>query len=136
MKRIRSVALAGAVVVVALGVGLQTGIAQQAAPTENKGFKAEQLVLIDLAQDQGIPGRQFRFRKITLEPGGVIAVHEHKDRPAIDYVLQGTVIDHRGSEAKEYGPGTTLYETKDTVHWLETKGNTAAVVISADILKQ
>ena len=93
-------------------------------------------MLIDLAQDQGIAGRQFRFRKITLEPGGVIAVHEHKDRPVIDYVLQGTVIDHRGSEAKEYGPGTTLYETKDTVHWLETKGNTAVVVISADITKQ
>ena len=51
-------------------------------------------------------------------------------------MIQGTLIDHRGPEAKEYGPGTSLFETKETVHWVENKGPGPAVVVSADILKQ
>lgn len=35
------------------------------------------------------------------------------------YVAQGAIVDHRGSEAKEYRAGMTLYEDKDTVHWVE-----------------
>jgi quercetin dioxygenase-like cupin family protein len=75
------------------------------------------------------------MRLITVEPGGVLGIHDHKDRPATDYILQGAIVDHRGSDAKEYGAGTSLYEDKNTVHWVENKGATPAIVISADIFK-
>jgi quercetin dioxygenase-like cupin family protein len=80
-------------------------------------------------------GRELRMRVVTLEPGGVLAVHEHKDRPATDYVAQGAIVDHRGSEAKEYRAGMGLFEDKDTVHWVENKGTIPAVIVSADIFK-
>ena len=32
----------------------------------------------------GLAGRQFRTRKVTIEPGGVIGpIHDHKDRPGM-----------------------------------------------------
>src|SRR5512138_1755302 len=75
-------ALASAVAGVALTVGLQSGIAQQAAPTQNKAVTIKQLDTIDLGPEiQGMTGRQFRMRLITVEPGGVLGLHDHKDRP-------------------------------------------------------
>ena len=133
----RNVALLIAAVGMGLVVGWGSGLAQQSAPTETKGVTVKQLDTIDLGPEiQGMTGRQFRMRLITVEPGGVLAIHDHKDRPAIDYVIQGTLVDHRGADAKEYGPGTTIFETKETVHWVENKGTNSAVVVSADILKQ
>jgi quercetin dioxygenase-like cupin family protein len=73
---------------------------------------------------------------ITVEPGGVLGLHDHEDRPAIDYVKQGTLTDHRRADAKDCGPGTSIFETTQVVHWVENKGTTPAVVVSADILKQ
>lgn len=133
----RNIALLSAAIGMAFVAGLQSGSAQQSAPTETKGVTVKQLDTINLGPEiQGMAGRQFRMRLITVEAGGVLGVHDHKDRPAIDYVIQGTLIDHRGNEAKEYGPGTSIFETKETVHWVENKGPGSAVVVSADILKQ
>lgn len=136
MNRGRKVGIAGVVVGLTLVVGLRIGLAQQAAPTETKGVAVKSLATVDLGpQFEAMAGRQLRMRLITVEPGGVLGIHDHKDRPATDYIMQGTIVDHRGSEAKDYGPGTALYEDKSTVHWVENKGTTPAVVISADIFK-
>lgn len=51
---------------------------------------------------------------ITVEPGGVLGLHEHKDRPATDYVIQGAIVDHLGSDTKQYSAGMSLYEDKNT----------------------
>lgn len=133
----QKLALVSAVAGVAIVVGLQSGIAQQTAPTQNKGVTIKQLDTIDLGPEiQGMTGRQFRMRLITVEPGGVLGLHDHKDRPAIDYMIQGTLTDHRGADMKDYGPGTSIFETTQVVHWVENKGTTPAVLVSADILKQ
>jgi quercetin dioxygenase-like cupin family protein len=137
MKGSHKLAWASTALGLALVAALPSGIAQHPGPTEDKGLTAMQLVVIDLGPEiPGMTGRQLRMRKITIDPGGVTAAHVHKERPAIDYVLQGTIVDHRGNEAKEYGPGTTIVETEGTMHWLENKGTNPAVEISADILKQ
>lgn len=121
---------------ITLFAGMQGGAAQQPGPTENKGLSVKPLVAVDLGpQFSAMAGRELRMRIVTLEPGGVLAVHEHKDRPATDYVVQGAIVDHRGSDAKEYRAGMALYEDKDTVHWVENQGTTPAVVVSADIFK-
>jgi quercetin dioxygenase-like cupin family protein len=137
MNRTQKLALASAVAGVALVVGLRSGIAQQDAPTQTKGVTIKQLDTIDLGPEiQGMTGRQFRMRLITFEPGGVLGLHDHKDRPAIDYVIQGTLTDHRGADAKDYGAGTSIVETTQTVHWVENRGTTPTVLVSTDILKQ
>src|SRR5438128_377405 len=130
MNGVQKLGLASGVVALALVVSLQSGMAQQAGPTENKGLTVKLLAAVDLGpQFEAMAGRQLRMRMVTLEPGGVLAVHDHKDRPNTDYVLQGAIVDHRGSEAKEYRAGTAFYEDKDTVHWVENKGTTPAVII-------
>jgi quercetin dioxygenase-like cupin family protein len=110
---------------------------QQAAPPENKGFTQKQLATVDLGPEiEGMGGRQLRMRMLTLEPGGFIAIHNHKDRPGTVYVLQGKLTVHLGDVVKEYGAGDTWSENKGTTHSLENKGSTPAVFIAVDIFKQ
>lgn len=136
MNKARSFWILGVVLAVAFVAGWHVGLAQPAAPTETKGVDVKLLEAVDLGpQFAAMAGRQLRLRFITIEPGGVLAVHEHKDRPAVDYVVQGEVVDHRGSAAKAYGPATSISEDKDTVHWVDNKGTAPAILISADIFK-
>ena len=107
---------------------------EQTAP-ETKGVTVKQLAAVDLGPEiEGMAGRQLRMRMVTLEPGGVIGpIHNHKDRPGVVYILQGTITDHRNGVTKEYGPGVGWPEDKNTTHWLENRGTTTAVEISVDI---
>ena len=137
MDRNRKLAgLAGAAVAVVLAFGVGVAVGQN-APTENKGVKVGPPTSIALAdQIEGLEGRQLRLRVITIEPGGVAAVHSHKGRPAVAYVVQGTLTEHReGSEAKDHPAGDTIAEDKDTVHWAENKGSDTAVVVAVDVFK-
>jgi len=105
---------------------------------ETKGITVKQLAALDLGPEiEGMAGRQLRMRMVTFEPGAVFGpTHDHKDRPGMVYILQGTITDHRDGLAKEYGPGAGWPEDKNTTHWLENKGTTVAVEISVDIFKQ
>ena len=63
------------------------------------------------------------MRMVTIEPGGVFGpVHDHKGRPGIVYILQGTITDHRNGATTDYGPGVGWPEDRNTVHWLENRG--------------
>src|SRR3546814_11358907 len=59
------------------------------------------LATVDLGPEiEGMAGRQLRMRMVTIEPGGVFGpIHDHKDRPGIVYILQGTITDHRNGVA-------------------------------------
>ena len=69
---------------------------EEAAP-ETKGVTAKLLATVDLGPEiEGMAGRQLRMRMLTFEPGAVFGpIHDHKDRPGIVYILQGTITDHR-----------------------------------------
>ena len=110
---------------------------EQVVP-ETRGVAVKLLATVDLGPEiEGMAGRQFRMRMVTIEPGGVIGpIHNHKDRPGLVYILQGTITDHRNGVAKEYGPGVGWPEDKNTTHWLENKGTITAVEISVDIFNQ
>jgi len=103
---------------------------------ETKGVAVELLATVDLGPEiDGIAGRELRMRMVAMEPGGVYgAVHDHKDRPGIVYVLRGTITDHRDGIATDYGPGVGWPEDRNTAHWLENRGTTPAVEISVDIV--
>ena len=122
----------------ALVVGLGTAASQQAPPTENKGMKAPVIASLDLGPEiDGMQGRQLRMRLFTLDPGGVIAVHTHKDRPAAVYLLQGTLTELReGDYVKEHREGDSWAEGKATTHWAENRGTKPAVAIVVDIFRQ
>lgn len=105
---------------------------------ETKGVTVKLLSTVDLGPEiQGMEGRQLRMRMVTMEPGGVYGpLHDHKGRPGIVYVLQGTITDYRDGVATEYGPGVGWPEDRNTLHWLENRGTIPAVEISFDIVKK
>jgi quercetin dioxygenase-like cupin family protein len=110
---------------------------EQAAP-ETKGVTAELLETVDLGPEiEGMTGRQLRMRRFTFEPGAVFGpIHDHKGRPGIVFILQGTITDHRDGVARDYGPGVGWPEDRNTTHWLENRGAIPAVEISVDVVRQ
>ena len=90
-KRVAIAAVSGMALAFAVGVA----VGQNSAPTENKGVKVGAPTFIDLTNElDSVAGRQLRLRVITLEPGGVVALHSHNGRPAVAYTLQGTLTEH------------------------------------------
>jgi quercetin dioxygenase-like cupin family protein len=110
---------------------------ERAAP-ETRGVTTELLATVDLGPEiEGMAGRQLRMRMVTIEPGGVFGpLHDHRDRPGVVYVLQGTITDHRDGVATDYGPGVGWPEDRNTLHWLENRGATPAMEISVDIVRE
>ncbi len=109
---------------------------EQVAPA-TRGVAVELLATVDLGPEiPGMEGRQLRMRMVTMQPGGVFGpVHDHQGRPGTVYVLQGTITDHRDGVTTEYGPGVGWPEDRNTLHWLENRGDVAAVEISVDVVR-
>jgi len=105
---------------------------------ETRGVAVELLGTVDLGPEiEGMAGRQLRMRLVSFEPGGVFGpLHDHRDRPGIVYVLQGTITDHRDGVATDFGPGLGWPEDRNTTHWLENRGPIPAVEISVDVVKE
>ena len=135
MRRHYVATLAGASVLLAFATGYALGQAQP--PAGNKGLSAEPLQSLDLSEEiDFVQGRPLRMRKITLQPGGVIGLHTHKDRPAVSYFLQGEVTYRQEGKADVVvGPGQGFAEGKATTHWAENRGTVPAVWIAVDIPK-
>ena len=125
--------------ILAIGGALDMAAAQQ-APTENKGVKPEVLSGFALGK-QGLDDfsqRQMRMRRITIEPGGVVGFHSHKDRPTLSYIVKGALTEHRkGSSDRTYKAGEAIIEGTDVDHWAENASSTEPVVIiSVDLFKE
>ena len=99
--------------------------AQQVPPTVGKGVTGRELASLDLGREIGVPGWYLRARLITIEPGGNDAVHSHKDRPAIPYVLRGTLTQcSPDGQCQVLQEGQVGIADKDTVHWDQNNGTT------------
>lgn len=113
-------------------------MSDEQGPSETKGVTTQLLATVDLGPEiEGMAGRKLRMRIATMEPGAVFGpIHDHKDRPGIVYILQGTITDHRDGVATDYGPGVGWPEDRKTNHWLENRGTIPAVEISVDIVRE
>ena len=100
----------------------------------NKGVATKLLGTVDLGTEiEGMAVRVLRMRMVTMEPGAVFGpIHDHKGRPGIVYILQGTITDHRDGVATDYGPGLGWPEDRNTMHWLENRGTIPAAERSAE----
>jgi quercetin dioxygenase-like cupin family protein len=117
------------------GIGIGMAISQQRPPTENKGVEAKSMGTIDLAPD--MPAHQLRLRSVLVEPGGVIGIHSHKDRPAFVYVLEGTLTELKeDGYTRAYNAGEALTESQDVTHWAENRGTSKVVFVVTDVMKK
>lgn len=110
----------------------------EGTPHATKGVTVTLQASLDLGPEiECLAGRQLRMRLVTIEPSGVFGpLHDHRDRPGMVYVLQGTITDFRDGVATEYGPGPGWPEDSRTLHWLENRGAVPAVEVSVDIVRE
>lgn len=129
--------LAHALLSSALVLGWATVAKAEDAPKGNKGFTASKTTVVDLGPEiEGMAGRQLRLRLLTIEPGGYIGLHSHKNRPAVVYFMQGT--DEVGLEdgsKKILHPGDTSTATGTTTHYHRNIGQDNVVLIAVDVFQ-
>jgi quercetin dioxygenase-like cupin family protein len=92
---------------------------------------------IDLGKEPArIKDRELRFRKLTIEPGGVVPWHSHADRPALIYVAEGEVMEYASNCAAPiaHKAGDLRRETNEVSHWWKNLGDTTVVLFVADVL--
>ena len=133
--RLLAVLVLGFAVAFAFFAGYAAG--QRPAPTETVGQSEELLRSIDLTNEMdSTKGRPLRMRKVTLQAGGVLGLHNHVDRPAVTYLLQGQLTYHQeGKPDLIANPGDGFAEGRATTHWAESTGKAPAIWIAVDIPK-
>jgi quercetin dioxygenase-like cupin family protein len=102
-----------------------------------KGVTDKTLAAIDLEKEPAnIKGRELRFRKLTIEPGGIVPWHSHDDRPAIIYVAEGEIVEYASNCAAPivHKAGEVAVETHGTSHWWQNLGSKTVILFVGDVL--
>ena len=105
------------------------------APTMPKGVSDTVIGSVDLGPEISVNGRQLRTRRLVVQPGGVVPVHSHKDRPALIYTLSGSITEHSStcSAPIEHKAGDISREAEGLSHYWINHGNEPAVLLSSDV---
>ena len=93
---------------------------------------------IDLAkQPAHIEGRELRFRKLTVEPGGIVPWHSHDDRPALIFVQQGEIVEYASDciDPIVHKAGDLRPEVYGTSHWWKNLGKETVILYVGDVRK-
>ena len=93
---------------------------------------------IDLGkQPAHIEGRELRFRKLTIEPGGIVPWHSHDDRPALIFVEQGEIVEYASNceVPITHKAGDIRPEVSGTSHWWKNLGKETVILYVGDVRK-
>src|SRR3712207_6284089 len=79
--------------------------------------------------------RQLRLRKLVVQPGGIVPWHSHEDRPALIYIVSGSIHEYASNcaVAIEHKAGEVSVEKLGVQHWWKNNGKVPAVLLSADL---
>jgi quercetin dioxygenase-like cupin family protein len=91
---------------------------------------------IDLGKETAkIKGRELRFRKMVIQPGGIVPWHSHDDRPALIYVAEGEIIEFASNCAGpiHHKAGEVATERKGTSHWWKNLSDAPVVLFIGDV---
>ena len=92
---------------------------------------------IDLGKEPAkIKDRELRFRKLTIEPNGIVPWHSHGDRPALIFIAEGEIIEYASNCAAPivHKAGQIRSETSGTSHWWKNLGDKTVVLYVGDVL--
>jgi len=109
---------------------------QKPGATAHKGVAEKLLGQIDLSKEKiAIGGHHFRMRRLDIQPGGEVAWHSHADRPALIYVVSGTITEYSSHCAVPivHKTGEVSLEQAGLSHWWKNTSKHPVVLISADI---
>jgi len=106
--------------------------------TKAVGLSDVTLGSIDLSkQPAHIEGRELRFRKLTIEPGGIVPWHSHDDRPALIFVEQGEIVEYASNceVPITHKAGDIRPEVYGTSHWWKNLGKETVILYVGDVRK-
>ncbi len=112
------------------------GSGQKPGATAPKDVTDVVIATTDLAKEKvALKDRLFRARRLDIKPGGVVPWHSHDNRPAMIYVLKGTIVEYASTCAVPivHKPGEVSPERIGTSHWWKNTGNETVVLIVSDI---
>jgi quercetin dioxygenase-like cupin family protein len=105
------------------------------APTMPKGVTDTIIGSVDLGPEINVDGRMLRTRRLVIQPGGIVPLHSHKDRPALIYTLSGSVTEYSSACAVpiQHKAGDISREADGLSHYWVNHGKVPAVVLSSDV---
>jgi len=107
-------------------------------PTKTKGIESVALLgTIGLEKDfPSLNGKLLRARELIINPGGVVAVHQHDSRPGVAYILEGEIVEHRNDQPNPIlrSKGAVAFEQSGVAHWWENKSNKPVKALVVDII--
>ena len=112
------------------------GTGEKMNATPGKDVTDAVLASIDLAKEPAdIEGRLLRLRRLDIKPGGVVPWHNHHDRPAIIYIVEGEIVEYASTCAIPivHRAGEVATENHATAHWWKNTGKQTVVLLSADL---
>jgi quercetin dioxygenase-like cupin family protein len=110
---------------------------QVAGPAKHTGVTDKVLTMIPLAQEKvALKEHALRLRRLVVQPGGIVAWHSHADRPAIIYVVSGSITEYTTHCRVPivHRAGETSTEAGGLSHWWKNHTRRPVVLLSADLL--
>jgi quercetin dioxygenase-like cupin family protein len=117
--------------------GQATTNGQKPGATAHKDVTDKVIASIDLADEAPkLRDHKFRLRQLVVQPGGVVAWHSHEERPAIIYIVSGSIVEYASTCAVPitHKAGDVARETHTTKHWWKNTSKKPTVLLSTDIL--
>lgn len=109
---------------------------QKPGATAHKNVSEKLLGQIDLSKEKiSVAGHHFRMRRLDIKPGGEVAWHSHGDRPALIFVVSGSITEYSSHCAVPivHAAGDLSVEQGGLSHWWKNTSKKPVVLISADI---
>jgi quercetin dioxygenase-like cupin family protein len=105
------------------------------APMMPKGVTDTVIGAVDLGSEIGVDGRQLRTRRLVIQPGGIVPLHSHKDRPALIYTLSGSITEYSTACGApiQHKAGDISREADGLSHYWINHGKVPAVLLSSDV---
>ncbi len=97
------------------------------------------LGMIELGKEKiALADRRLRLRKLVVQPGGVVPWHSHEDRPALIYIVSGSIHEYASncSVPIVHKAGEVSVEKLGVQHWWKNNGKTPAVLLSSDVFHE
>jgi quercetin dioxygenase-like cupin family protein len=108
---------------------------QKAGATAHKQVSEKLLGQIDLANEKvALADHRLRMRRLEIAPGGEVAWHSHDDRPALIYIVSGTISEYASTCLVPivHKAGDLSIESHLS-HWWKNSSSEPVVLISADV---
>ena len=103
-------------------------------PTANIGLSGKLLTEMPLGPEFETTGnRQLRMRILTVEKGGVVALHSHTKRPSVEYVMKGMATEFKDGAEHVYREGDVVSADHTTSHWWRNDSDGDLVILAVDI---